>query len=208
MTAQWEYSGNLAETRSGTLVLRSQYDCRPRMGRPKPRFDPLSTPAPLSTFASTAAAAKSPSSEDFQREIIDFDSESPAGLAFLAFTTATGLSRFTDIPWPKGLAPTGPAPRSGANRPLPRADVLVVTWTVDEGHALSRVLTPGKDSRNSTMNAGDQRIWRCRQDGAGLDDGAVWGHPRFPESSPGESGLIRHAILNGSLCLGLIACHS
>jgi Phosphorylase superfamily len=25
---------------------------------------------------------------------------------------------------------------------------LVVTWTVDEGHALSRVLTPGKDSRN------------------------------------------------------------
>jgi nucleoside phosphorylase len=31
---------------------------------------------------------------------------------------------------------------------LPRADVLVVTWTVDEGHALSRVLTPGKDSRN------------------------------------------------------------
>jgi hypothetical protein len=26
--------------------------------------------------------------------------------------------------------------------------VLVVTWTVDEGHALSRVLTPGKDSRN------------------------------------------------------------
>jgi hypothetical protein len=31
---------------------------------------------------------------------------------------------------------------------LPKADVLVVTWTVDEGHALSRVLTPGKDSRN------------------------------------------------------------
>jgi Phosphorylase superfamily len=26
--------------------------------------------------------------------------------------------------------------------------VLVVTWTVDEGHALSRVVTPGKDSRN------------------------------------------------------------
>ncbi len=26
--------------------------------------------------------------------------------------------------------------------------MLVVTWTVDEGHALSRVITPGKDSRN------------------------------------------------------------
>ncbi len=31
---------------------------------------------------------------------------------------------------------------------MPRADALVVTWTMDEGHALSRVLTPGKDSRD------------------------------------------------------------
>ena len=35
--------------------------------------------------------------------------------------------------------------RPQQQQPLPRADVLVVTWTVDEGHALSRVLTPGKD---------------------------------------------------------------
>ncbi|MFZ3342834.1 MAG: hypothetical protein WA213_18265 [Terriglobales bacterium] len=110
-------------------------------------FDPIATPAPSSTFQ-VAAAAKSPSHEDLGREIIDFDSESPAGMAFLAFSTATGLSRFTDIPWPKALAPkTGPAPGASSS-PLPRADVLVVTWTVDEGHALSRVLTPGKDSRN------------------------------------------------------------
>jgi hypothetical protein len=87
--------------------------------------------------------------DDIQREIIDFDSEAPAGKEFLAFTTATGLSRFTDIPWPKGLAPkTGNAPTGRAGGPLPRADVLAVTWTVDEGHALSRVLTPGKDSHN------------------------------------------------------------
>src|SRR6202007_994320 len=77
-----------------------------------------------------------------------FDSESPQGKEFLAFTTTTGLSRFTDIPWPKGFEPrTGPAPTGHASSPLPRTDVLVVTWTVDEGHALSRVLTPGKDSR-------------------------------------------------------------
>ena len=111
-------------------------------------FDPVSTPAPASTFAFTAAAHPS-APEDLQREIIDFDSEAPAGKEFLAFTTATGLSRFTDIPWPKDLAPkTGPPPRAKAGSPLPRADVLVVTWTVDEGHALSRVLTPGKDSHN------------------------------------------------------------
>src|SRR6266852_214302 len=115
-------------------------------------FDPISTPPPATTFA-FAPAAKAETIEDFQREIIDFDSESPAGREFLAFSTSTGLSRFTDISWPKGLAPkTGAAPRRSSDSPLPRADVLVVTWTVDEGHALSRVLTPGKDSRNDYIS--------------------------------------------------------
>lgn len=111
-------------------------------------FDPIARPAPVSTFAFRRAAAAS-SVEDLRREIIDFDSEGPEGREFLAFTTATGLSRFTEIPWPDGLAPkTGRAPSGTSASPLPKADVLVVTWTVDEGHALSRVLTPGKDSRN------------------------------------------------------------
>jgi hypothetical protein len=111
-------------------------------------FNPTTTPAPDSTF-SFAPAATSSDTENFQREIIDFDSESPAGREFLAFTTATGLSRFTDIPWPKKLAPSGDkiARKANGGR-LPKGDVLVVTWTVDEGHALSRVLTAGKDSRN------------------------------------------------------------
>jgi nucleoside phosphorylase len=116
-------------------------------------FDPISTPPPPATFSVKRVAAAAvkrtakATAEDFQREIIDFDSESPAGREFMAFSTATGLSRFTDIPWPKGLAPkTGAKPKGKG--PLPRADVLVVTWTVDEGHALSRVLTPGKDSHN------------------------------------------------------------
>ena len=111
-------------------------------------FDPVTKPPPDTTFA-YAPAGMAATTEDLQREIIDFDSESPAGLQFLAFSTATGLSRYTDVPWPKGLAPkTGPTPSGGSNSALPRADVLVVTWTVDEGHALSRVLTPGKDSHN------------------------------------------------------------
>src|SRR5580692_862897 len=111
-------------------------------------FDPIATPAPASTF-SFARAERTSSVEDLQREIIDFDSEAPEGKEFLAFTTATGLSRYTDVPWPKGLAPkTDKAAPAGSGGGLPNADVLVVTWTVDEGHALSRVLTPGKDSRN------------------------------------------------------------
>jgi hypothetical protein len=114
-------------------------------------FDPISQPPPANTFAFPRAAASS-KPEDFQREIIDFDSESPSGREFLAFSTATGLSRYIDVKWPKGLSPT---PATKLNRtsadPLPSADVLVVTWTVDEGHALSRVLTPGKDSRNDYL---------------------------------------------------------
>lgn len=111
-------------------------------------FDPVATPAPATTFA-FQPAARARRVEDFQREIIDFDSEAPSGREFLAFTTATGLSRFTDISWPKGLEPkTDKTVRKGAAGRLPKADVLVVTWTVDEGHALSRVLTPGRDSRN------------------------------------------------------------
>ncbi len=114
-------------------------------------FDPMSNPPPKSTYAfARAATASRP--EDFQREIIDFDSEGLAGREFLAFTTATGLSRYKDISWPKGLTPT-PATslKRSSSSPLPAADVLVVTWTVDEGHALSRVLTPGKDSHNDYL---------------------------------------------------------
>lgn len=111
-------------------------------------FDPSTMKVPENAFASTRAA-RSRDVEDLQREIIDFDSEASHGREFLAFTTATGLTRYKDVLWPKGLEPkVGSPPAGPAGRSLPRADVLLVTWTVDEGHALSRVLTPGKDSRN------------------------------------------------------------
>jgi hypothetical protein len=109
-------------------------------------FDPVDTPPPADTFAVAAASKASASPDDLRREMIEFDSEAPAGRAFLAFTPSTGLSRFVDIPWPKGLAPKTGQLRQRAGAALPRADVLVVTWTADEGHTLSRVLTPGKDS--------------------------------------------------------------
>ena len=114
-------------------------------------YDPVDEPPPAATFAFKPAATSN-DPDDLRREIIDFDSEAPSGLQFLAFSTATGLSRFQDIPWPAGQAPVTAANAGGAaGGPLPTADVLVVTWTVDEGHALSRVLTPGKDSRNDYL---------------------------------------------------------
>ena len=117
-------------------------------------FDPIAEPAPVGSFSHKAAALqRGGQPEDIQREIIEFDSESAQGAAFFAFSKATGLSRYTEIPWPKTLAPkTDTKARKGKAGALPRADVLVVTWTVDEAHALSRVLTPGKDSRNDYVS--------------------------------------------------------
>jgi len=109
-------------------------------------IDPVAKPSPA-TLLAFPEATKKVAPEDLDREIIDFDSEAPEGLAFLASTTATNLSRFTEIPWPKALKPTPDAKaRKGDDGRLPKADILVATWTVDEGHALSRVLTPDKDS--------------------------------------------------------------
>jgi nucleoside phosphorylase len=85
--------------------------------------------------------------QQFRRELIDFDSEGPSGEAFQTNVplAAIGLSHFKPIPWPPKLAPqVGLLPRGQS---LPRADVLIVTWTMDEGHALSQVLTPGEDSK-------------------------------------------------------------
>jgi nucleoside phosphorylase len=50
------------------------------------------------------------------------------------------------IPWPEGLSPSGTPYDQPADQPLPRADVVVVTWTVAEGQALADVLTPGLPS--------------------------------------------------------------
>jgi hypothetical protein len=103
--------------------------------------------APIETFASLKRPV---TSEDFQREIIDFDSEGTEGAAFSEFAAgSTGLSKFQNIPWPAKLGPKPAARMLGrSDASLPPADVLVVTWTMDEGHALSRVLTPGFDSKN------------------------------------------------------------
>jgi nucleoside phosphorylase len=84
---------------------------------------------------------------DLARDLIEFDSEGADGEAFRAIAPkAKGLSEFVGVDWPAGLAPM-PGQRP-TGKSLPRADVLVVTWTMDEGHALSRVLTPGFDSRD------------------------------------------------------------
>jgi nucleoside phosphorylase len=100
----------------------------------------------LTDEALSAAAASD--AGDYARELIEFDSEGTAGeaVAELVPHAASGLSGYVEPSWPSGLAPRPGSNPSGHS--LPKADVLIVTWTMDEGHALSRVLTPGLDRRD------------------------------------------------------------
>ncbi|MBZ9744304.1 hypothetical protein LB516_03475 [Mesorhizobium sp. CO1-1-7] len=58
--------------------------------------------------------------------------------------TSAALAADLKIPFPPGLrpAPYPINPEPQLNDPLPKADVVVVTWTVDEVSALADVLTP------------------------------------------------------------------
>jgi nucleoside phosphorylase len=109
----------------------------------------LGAPAAEGIMGRAAAIRETNGGDDraLARDLIEFDSEGADGAAFRAVAPRSkGLSEFVDVDWPAGVAPT-PGERP-AGESLPDADVLVVTWTMDEGHALSRVLTPGFDTRD------------------------------------------------------------
>lgn len=86
--------------------------------------------------------------QSISRELIDYDTEGPSGASFASEAPlgAKGLSHYVPIPWPKDLAPKVGSEPTGES--LPKSDVLIVTWTMDEGHALSQVMTPGVDSKS------------------------------------------------------------
>lgn len=86
---------------------------------------------------------------DVGRRIIDFDPAHPEARFFstatqLAAATSAGL-RADPVQFPPGLAPTlnPPAVPPDPSAPLPRADVVVVTWTAAEADTLAILLTPG-----------------------------------------------------------------
>ena len=66
-------------------------------------FDPITRPAPAAAFAIEEAAKPRSGPEDMQREIIDFDSEAPAGMAFLAFRPPRGYRDSATSHGRKGL---------------------------------------------------------------------------------------------------------
>lgn len=91
---------------------------------------------------------------DIARHLIDYGSaeDEPVGLEDMAGELGLLADDGLMLPWPDGLRPQpqpwSAADRPGAEDPLPRADVLVVTWTVAEWRALADVLSPGHPARS------------------------------------------------------------
>src|SRR5438132_12981095 len=52
------------------------------------------------------------------------------------------------LPFPDGLAPAPQPldPEPASDHKLPKADAVVITWTVDEVAALAHVFTPGRSA--------------------------------------------------------------
>jgi hypothetical protein len=87
---------------------------------------------------------------DLARRIYDFGlTEDDLGPRQYGSAAAGKTRRALDLDWPTGLEPVPyeltVEPDTGD--PLPKADVLVVTWTVAEMLALADVLTPGVNPR-------------------------------------------------------------
>ena len=88
---------------------------------------------------------------DLATHIINFDSDDFRTHQY--FTIRTPRRVISPIPWPTGQQPI-PQPLSSpaSGKALPRCDILIVTWTVEEAKALSDVLTPGYNSKTAWYN--------------------------------------------------------
>ncbi len=90
---------------------------------------------------------------DLSRHIITYDAEDPSTFSphTLPPSAVMMAAARSPIPWPSSDAPipnplaTKPSPSD----PLPQADYVVVTWTVEEAKALADTLTPGYPSKTA-----------------------------------------------------------
>src|SRR5262249_15232687 len=87
--------------------------------------------------------------QDLGELILNYDPVNPQP-HFFSSASALALARAlpalpVPVPWPAGgePIPAPPSPAPTPEQPLPRCDVLVVTWTVAEARALARLFTPG-----------------------------------------------------------------
>lgn len=121
---------------------------------PKPSQAP--TPSRRAAAAKVARLISDRGSDNLARHIVEFDPKQPAHYLFSAppaseqAVALAARAHPPSIPWPAGLAPTPfrPEPKPTSTTPLPRADLLIVTYHAAEGHALADVLTPGWDLKH------------------------------------------------------------
>jgi hypothetical protein len=124
---------------------------------------PLPAPAvPAGQAAERPAIALSP--QELARQRIDFDSQAQEVLARHAGwpEAPPTLRAYVPVQWPSGLEPQ-PATQAPEGESLPEADVLIVTWTTEEGRALAHVLTPGCESHPPTKSSPAEpgmRYWK------------------------------------------------
>ncbi len=82
---------------------------------------------------------------EIARYLLSRGSVATAGLegAKVAHAPAPSLAK-VPVPFPTAApVPAANQPKAGPDAPLPKADVVVITWTTDEVSALAGVLTPG-----------------------------------------------------------------
>ncbi len=117
-----------------------------------------------------------PAGPDLARHIITFDPDQPASRLFSA-VPAEARPGLATIPWPSGLAPetVTPAKAPSPAHALPKADVLVVTWTVAEAKALADVLTPGVPSTSwyRYQHKFDAYVPKIRKGAPALESGCL-----------------------------------
>ena len=142
-------------------------------------LDPVDQDREMATRHATDDFVSDPTGVALARHIIEFDPKAPSAYRFAAEpeteeAEALAAAMTPDpIPWPPGLTPTrvissiSPADTD----PLPQADVLIVTYTVAEGHGLADVLTPGYGTTTWTpyRNGWDQLKGDVGPDGPSHD---------------------------------------
>jgi hypothetical protein len=87
---------------------------------------------------------------DLARRIYDFGlTAEDLGPRLFGHAAEAKARRALELPWPAGLDPRPQelAVEPDPSDPMPRADVLVITWTIAEMLALADVLTPGVNPR-------------------------------------------------------------
>lgn len=104
-------------------------------------------PASGTPLTGMEASASELTPQLLARQRIEFDGGAPQMMARAATwpDAPPTLSHYVPVAWPDSLAPK-PATGAPSGESLPEADVLIVTWTVEEGSALAHVMTPGYES--------------------------------------------------------------